>query len=388
LEGFHKVPLLRDRLFLQEVQDIRDEIANRCPTPEGDFADDDPDRPAWPAHSETSESDPPYTSRVARPAPLRREASSSHLIATNLHSTPSTQPLPPRFNSAISVFVRHRPVYNPRKALIRLPASSLRSVPVFDNRALQNLLLDNDFLRTVSQTEIEEIALEKLNKPSSLNFDENLSFKPRENLVAGLYPNLPAATHNEATEAFFRYEKAPKIFPTFTVGKSYKSPSKNKKRASKQPLRAAASPHSALPTTSTVQEVVNPNSKNRRKRAQSLSEEISAEADMSDVEEYLNDSLDDTHLSDNEEGGEFDTTEGDEEDILQTDGTNMDAASPIVTEGDIIPTSTVGQTSIDIQNLGTVIKQSLSGRNNHQKKLVILDTYDITHKQALDESVR
>ena len=384
MEGFHKVPLLRDRLFLQEVQDIRDEIANRCPTPEGDFADDDPDRPVWPAHSETSESDPPYTSRVARPVPLRREASSSHLIATNLHSTPSTQPLPPRFNSATSVFVRHRPVYNPRQALIRLPASSLRSVPVFDNRALQNLLLDNDFLRTVSQTEIEEKALEKSNKPSSLNSDENLSVEPTENLVAGLYPNLPAATRNEATEAFFRYEKAPKIFRTFTVDKSYKSPSKGKKRASKQPLRATASPHSALPTTSTVQKVVKPNSKNRRKRGQSLGEEISAEADMSDAEEYLNDSLDNTHLSDIEDDGEFETTEGGEEENLLTEGTNVDVAVPLVTEGDIVPTNKVANTSIDIQSLEHVIKQSMSGRNNHQKKLVILDTYDITHKQALD----
>ena len=390
MEGFHEVPLLRDRLYLKEQREIQEEFENRCPTPDGDFAFDDPDRPPWPAHSETSESDPPYTSRVARPVLLFKEdACSTHLIASNPHSTPSTQQLPPRFNSATSAFYSQRPVFKPRQALKRLPASSLSGVPVFDNRALQNLLLDNDFLRTLSASEQEADRLRNSTKPSSLNLDENLSFQPRENLVPGLHPNQAEATLNEDFESFFRYEIVPKINPTLTVEKLRKSPSNNKKRTLLRALRTAAAPLSVTPTRQAAQLVVNRDSKNRRKRGHSLSEDIAAEAQMADSEEDLNESLDNTHL--NELGGDDYVYQDDEEDEgIPVIPENQEVVAPLIGASDRVPTPTVVQPtlpvvqpSLDILQLGSVIKQSLS-RVNHHKDLVVLDGYDITPRQALD----
>ena len=77
----------------------------------------------------------------------------------------------------------------------------------------------------------------------------------------------------------------------------HKSPAKLKKRASLPPLRGAVLPQIAVPTVASAQIVVNPGSKNRRKRGHSINKDILAEASMNDSEDTLNESLDNTHLA-------------------------------------------------------------------------------------------
>ena len=114
LEDFQEVPLLRDRLFLEEKRRIQEDLDSRCSTPE-----------VFPVPD--SEKDiPPYwipsvyprepILRVERPLPLREDVSSSQPIVFNPPIPPTPAKPSIRFNSATSAFtLRSRRIESERR---------------------------------------------------------------------------------------------------------------------------------------------------------------------------------------------------------------------------------------------------------------------------------
>ena len=152
LEGFHEVPLLRDRFFLTEQRAIHEEIKNRCPTLENTWADDDPNRPPDNPPPEQSFISSSSSSRnqsfIGFPREASRElASLSHLVASKSQYFHSTHQHNPRVNSVASAFQHRRSAFKPRPALQRIR----RCIPRFPPKALQNLLETRDFLSLSSE---------------------------------------------------------------------------------------------------------------------------------------------------------------------------------------------------------------------------------------------
>ena len=111
VEDFYKVRLLRDRLYLEELHLINEELQfRRDTTPVEGEAPLVSTGQNPPTFDETSIPQPRSRSRVVRPVLLRKDASSSRFAASKLHFTPSTRQTQPRFNSATSASKPRRPI--------------------------------------------------------------------------------------------------------------------------------------------------------------------------------------------------------------------------------------------------------------------------------------
>ena len=89
MEDFQKVPLLRDRLYLEELRLVNEELQfRRDATP----VEGEKNLPGQnlPTFVETSVPQPRSRSRVVRPVLLLEDASSSRFATSNFHSTLST----------------------------------------------------------------------------------------------------------------------------------------------------------------------------------------------------------------------------------------------------------------------------------------------------------
>ena len=176
MEDFQKVPLLRDRLYLEELRLITEELQFRKDTTpvEGEAAVVSTGQ-NLPTFVETSIPQPRSRSRVVRPVLLREDASSSRFATSNLHSTPSTRQTQPRFNLATSAFKSRRPTSKSRTPFPRPPATLASSETGSATQTLRNLLLDNDFLTEIPVS-VSETAPRKISHfRSELNADLSLS---------------------------------------------------------------------------------------------------------------------------------------------------------------------------------------------------------------------
>ena len=387
MEGFQEVPLLRDRLFLVDLQRIREEREfRRCTTPpdgEDSVADSRVEHPDPFNYSFTADYD---ASRVERPELPRGEASSSLPNVSNPHSPPSTHQTPTRFTSVASAYQLRRPVTNPRTVVRRLPASSLRCVSRFQTETLRNLLDSNDFLRTSPVSNSETEPTFKSSFRSRDFSDLNPSNLLGEKNSPGLYLVVPQEASNEPSDGDFQYEKAPKIISRVLLGKPPISPHSMRKRGPTGPLRRAASPQRGLTLPLTGRDLSTPTFQN-------LLKPPSISAELEEMEEYNALYGDMQSMPSNQTldalGGGGDTPLSDTPNLeslaISSSSSNSSALSnprleemmaPIITEGPI-PDYRV------MQQVASAFKQSLSSGVN-MKPLFVLSTDIISGRQAAD----
>jgi hypothetical protein len=351
VEGFHEVPLLKDRLFLQEQREALQEVEDRCPTPE---VFPDPDGNFWPSVPFRFTYPPsplPPSSSVERPVLLREV---DYLVETNPHSSSSTHQPQSRFRSATAIFQPSRPALVPRQPFRRAPAKVTSSAQPFDNKALQNLLLNNEFLRTKSDFEIESASRNNSTFHQSSNSAFHLSSqRGQKNIPAG-YPAVPESTLDESSEFLFHYEKVPKLKGFSAAGIVGKSSNKTKKRHPNQPRQLVTHPISSRATHSTKKKVLRSILKMADLPDPDQDEEFVEDNANPDDDEYLNDSLDGTHILN--EGEEYDNTEIPEEEG-QIPETNDFVMGPMTAPmGDTTPVGlqVAANPNLDMDRLGTV----------------------------------
>ena len=95
---------------------------------------------------------------------------------------------------------------------------------------------------------------------------------------------------------------------------------------------------------------------------------------MNDSEDALNESLDNTHFSGIDEDEQFVYQDASDDEILVDQSSLSGVVAPLTdatpmvhAADDRLPTPSVVQSSLDIQQLGSVFKQSFSGRISHHK---------------------
>ena len=298
LEDFQEVPLLRDRLFLEEQRRIQEERDSYCPTPEADVVpDDEKDLPPYWIPSVYPRE--PIL-RVIKPLLLREDVSSSQPIATNLPfpSTPATKPLL-RLNSATSAFTLRSPIHQSRKSPRRLPTIIHRSAPRFETQTLQRLLIDNDFL---SPTPASDLSSASRKNSTFGEVDSNLSsssYKLQREIAPGIHPEEPDSIDNIESESLFQFEKAPRIIPLHKVLSSRFSSPLTRKKAIKSPNRRARAPQKA----STIR-LSKLRGLNSILKISSIPPSITAEIAHAD-DSYMSDSdVASDHLSESEDLGE------------------------------------------------------------------------------------
>ena len=378
LEDFQKVPLLRDRLFLEEKRRIQEELDSRCSTPE-----------VFPV-PDSEKNIPPYwipsvyprepILRVERPLLLREDVSSSQPIVFNPPIPPTPAKPSLRFNSATSAFTLRSPVQQPIKSVYRLPTNTVRCAPRVETQTLQRLFNNNDFL---SPTPLPDLASASTKKSTFVKVNSNTfdsSYKLQQKNLPGLYPERDYSLVNNESEPLFLFEKAPKINPLHKVISQPISSLLTRKKSSKTVNRRAQAPQKA----STIALSKPGGFKSTLKistKPPSISAEIAeAEDDLSYMEES---DLISEHLSDTEDIGEV------VENLPNVEGMEIspydEATFAALTEGTapVIPPAAT-QPLIDLnQQVAHVLKQTMSSGINLQNPLFIIDTVLITGEQAL-----
>jgi hypothetical protein len=303
-EDFPEFPLLRDRLFLAEQRAIREELENRCPTPEITYADDDPDRPPDnPPSNPSTFTDPrPWTvaPTVLQHSLDRETASSSLYNASNYYSTPSTHPALSCVTPAPSAFKRSRPVFKPRTVEKRLPASSLRCIPRFQHETLSNLLETNEFLSVTPVSVLQTRPTYKSTFTPVQQTESNLSNPLREKNVPGLYPLERGNASYEASGDSFLYENLQNIIPTLRVELLTENTHLMVKKNPVQPLRRGSNPQTRRRNPLMESEYENSTLEENCDLPASYADDNPDEGDM-DMESFPSDQ----HLTDLEECGEI-----------------------------------------------------------------------------------
>ena len=373
MEDFQKVPLLRDRLYLEELRLINEELQfRRDTTPvEGEAAVVSTGQ-NLPTFVETSIPQPRSRSRVVRPVLLREDASSSRFATSNLHSTPSTRQTQPLFNLATSAFNPRRPTSKSRTPFPGPPATLVSSETGFATQTLRNLLLVNDFLTEFPVSVSETAPRKNSHFRSELNSNLSLSSKPSEKYIRGLYPVEAPPASNEVPEDIFPFEKAPKINPTLRVGNLDRIAPLTRRKSKIALLRAAATPLSAGRTPLTGPKVLKPNLKLVTK-SPSIMEDIVDQFDSSpgDFGEELGEIVDSNYaeLSDNELVDEFLAEPGALQQSSQI--ALLSAITDVTTQ--VLPVPTITRA----QQLENLFNTRMSGGINLNSALVVLDSFEI-----------
>ena len=223
---------------MEEQRLIREEIANRCPTPEVEEVPDE-----W-------KNFPPYweplvyprepTLRVVRPLLLREDVTSSQPIVSNPSTPPfSAAKLSFRLTSATSAFTPRSPVQQPRKSLNRLPTNILRFGTRFQTETLQNLLVNNDFLTATPVSDLTSASRNNSTFGEVNSNTPNLSYRLRTENSPGLYPRGDYSIVDSVTDPLFLFEKAPQTNPLHKVLSHSKSPNLKGKKSTKAQNRRA-----------------------------------------------------------------------------------------------------------------------------------------------------